>query len=180
MNYMQIDKASISNGIGFRVVLWCAGCTRKCQGCFNTETWNFDAGKPFDDDAKKYLFEKLNKPYIQGITFSGGHPLEYKNILNVYNLIEEIKTNFPEKDIWLYTGYELNIDNFTTFIKGLYEQNIHHNLINCVLNLCDVVVDGPYIEEQRDITLAFCGSKNQRLIDVKKTIEQNQIVLYKL
>ena len=108
MNYLQIDKASISNGTGFRVVLWCAGCTQKCQGCFNPETWDFNAGQPFNEDAKKYLFEKLNKPYIQGITFSGGNP----------------------------------------------------------------------IESQRDITLAFRGSKNQRLINVKKTIEQKQIVLY--
>ena len=180
MNYADIKHCDVANGPGVRVSLFVSGCTHHCKECFNPETWNFDAGKPFDDDAKKYLFEKLNKPYIQGITFSGGHPLEYKNILNVCNLIEEIKTNFPEKDIWLYTGYKLNIDNFTTFIKGFSEQNIHHNLVNCVLNLCDVVVDGPYIEEQRDITLAFCGSKNQRLIDVKKTIEQNQIVLYKL
>lgn len=178
MNCMQIDKASISNGTGVRVVLWCAGCTQKCQGCFNPETWDFNAGQLFDKDAKEYLFEKLSKLYIQGITFSGGHPLECQNVVDVYNLIQEIKTRFPDKDIWLYTGYELNINNFTTRIRGITEQDTHHNNINSVLNLCDVVVDGPFIESQRDLTLAFRGSKNQRLIDVKKTIAQNKIVLY--
>ena len=99
MNCMQIDKASISNGTGVRVVLWCAGCTRKCLGCFNPETWDFDAGKYFNNDMKKYLFEQLSKPYIKGITFSGGHPLEPQNVEDMYSLIAEIKYNFPDKDI---------------------------------------------------------------------------------
>lgn len=175
MNCMQIDKASISNGTGVRVVLWCAGCTRKCHGCFNPETWDFDAGKNFDQDAKKYLFEKLDRPYIQGITLSGGHPLEYQNLPDVYDLIKEIKTKFPNKDIWLYTGYTLSINDFDTSVDICWDNGL---LRNFILAMCDVVVDGPYIEEQRDLTLAFRGSKNQRLIDVKKTMEQNQIVLY--
>ena len=185
MNCMQIDRASISNGTGVRVVLWCAGCTRKCQGCFNPKTWDFNAGQPFDKDAKKYLFEKLNKPYIQGITFSGGHPLEPQNVKDVYDLIVDIKSKFPDKDIWLYTGYKLDICNFTTIEKGINltceEGNCtHHNYIYNILNSCDVVVDGPYIESQRDLTLAFRGSKNQRLIDVKETIKQKQIVIHKV
>lgn len=169
MNCMQIDKASISNGTGVRVVLWCAGCTRRCQNCFNPETWDFDAGKYFDNDAKKYLFEQLSKPYIKGITFSGGHPLEPQNVKDVYKLIMEIKSTFPNKDIWLYTGLTLNIDDFK--ISKNYSP-----IINEVLIQCDVVVDGPYIEDQRDLTLAFRGSKNQRLIDVKETLKQNKIV----
>lgn len=185
MNCMQIDKASISNGTGVRVVLWCAGCTRQCRGCFNPETWDFNAGQPFDKGAKEYLFEKLNKPYIQGITFSGGHPLEPQNVMDVCNLILEIKSKFPNKDIWLYTGYELSICSFTTILKGINltceEGNcMHHNYIQTVLSNCDVVVDGPFIEAQRDLTLAFRGSANQRLIDVKKTIAQNEIVLYEM
>lgn len=178
MNCMQIDRASISNGTGVRVVLWCAGCTQKCHGCFNPETWGFNAGQPFDKNAKEYLFEKLSKPYIQGVTFSGGHPLEPQNVKDVYNLIVDIKSQFPEKDIWLYTGYELSIYNFTVLYKGLDKQSMHHNYMTMILTSCDIVVDGPYIEEQRDLTLAFRGSKNQRLIDVKKTLKQNQIVLY--
>ena len=175
MNYLQIDKASISNGTGFRVVLWCAGCTQKCQGCFNPETWDFNAGQPFNEDAKKYLFEKLNKPYIQGITFSGGTPIEYNNLPDIYDLIKEIKTKFPDKNIWLYTGFILSINNFDTTVDVGWDNGL---LRNYILAMCDVVVDGPYIESQRDITLAFRGSKNQRLINVKKTIEQKQIVLY--
>lgn len=171
MNCMQIDKASISNGLGVRVVLWCAGCTCKCQGCFNPETWDFNAGKCFDKDAKEYLFEQLSKPYIKGITFSGGHPLEIQNVEDVYRLITEINSMFPEKDIWLYTGYTLDILNFTTLPEDIY-----HNYVTNILSMCDVVVDGPYIEEQRNLTLAFRGSSNQRIIDVKKTIEQNEII----
>ena len=127
----------------------------------------------FDDSAKQELFEALNKPYIKGLTLSGGHPLEPENAEVVYLLTKEVKEKFPEKDIWLYTGctweslfQEVNIDCFN--VERFYQQEI--------LCMCDVVVDGPYIEEQRDITLAFCGSKNQRLIDVKETLKQNKIV----
>ena len=175
VNCMQIDKASISNGTGVRVVLWCTGCTRKCKGCFNPETWDFNAGQYFDKNAKEYLFEQLGKPYIKGITFSGGHPLEYENLPDVYDLIKEIKTKFPNKDIWLYTGYELSISDFDTSVDICWDNGL---LRNYILSMCDVVVDGPYIEEQRDLTLAFRGSKNQRIIDVKETLRQNQIVLY--
>ena len=177
MNCMQIDKASISNGTGVRVVLWCAGCTRQCRGCFNPETWDFNAGQPFDKGAKEYLFEKLNKPYIQGITFSGGHPLEYQNLPDVYDLIKEIKTKFPNKDIWLYTGYILTANDLDTSVDVCWDNGL---LMNYILAMCDVVVDGPFIEEQRDFTLAFRGSKNQRLIDVKETIKQKQIVLHEV
>jgi anaerobic ribonucleoside-triphosphate reductase activating protein len=173
---MQIDKTSISNGLGVRVVLWCVGCTRQCKGCFNQETWDFNTGKLFDESAKDYLFTQLNKPYIKGVTFSGGHPLEYENVESVCMLIKEIKERFPEKDIWLYTGYELNIFNFAAKIKGISKHDNHHNIMQEILSLCDVVVDGPYIEEQRDITLPFRGSTNQRLIDVKETLKQNKIV----
>lgn len=165
MNYMRIDKASISNGIGFRVVLYCAGCSLKCEGCFNPETWNCEAGKLFDQDAKQYLFDQLSKPYIQGVTFSGGHPLEEQNRSDIYVLLKEIKKQFPSKDIWLYTGYAWEeIENI---------REIQH-----ILCYVDVLVDGPYIEEKRDITLPFRGSANQRLIDVQKSLEQNAIVLY--
>lgn len=173
MNYMQIDKASISNGLGVRVVFWCAGCTQQCKGCHNQQTWDFNAGNNFDEKAKSYLFSQLNKPYIKGITFSGGHPLEYQNLPDVYDLIKEIKAKFPNKDIWLYTGYTLSIRDFDTTIDCGWDNAAIRNYI---LAMCDVVIDGPYIEEQRDITLAFRGSKNQRLIDVKETLNQGKII----
>ena len=173
MNYLQIDKSSISNGPGVRVVLWVSGCSLHCKGCQNPESWDFNAGKPFDEDAKKELFNALNKPYIRGITISGGHPLENKNVEELYLLIKEIKEKFLTKDIWLYTGYtweqifpRVCLDMFN--VNNLYSKES--------VKLCDVIVDGPYIKEQRDITLKFRGSKNQRLIDVKETLKQGKII----
>lgn len=178
MNYLMIDKTSINNGPGVRVVLWVSGCKMHCKNCQNPQTWDFNSGKLFDDDAKQELFETLGKSYIQGITFSGGHPLEPENVYSVYVLIKEIKEKYPDKDIWLYTGYTLGYENFSTLYKGIDPKSQHWNWMYEVICLCDVVVDGPYIEELRDITLKFRGSSNQRLIDVKKTIEMGEIVLY--
>ena len=173
MNYLGIDKSSISNGPGVRVVLWVSGCKIHCRGCQNQESWDFCAGKFFDEDAKQKLFNALNKPYIQGITFSGGHPLENNNVEEIYLLLKEIKEKFPTKDVWLYTGYtwesifpKVCLDMFN--VNNLYRKE--------VARMCDVIVDGPYIDEQRDITLAFRGSKNQRIIDVKKTLECGEVV----
>lgn len=173
MNYLQIDKSSIGNGPGVRVVLWVAGCKLHCSGCQNPESWDFCAGKLFDEESKKELFEALNKPYIRGITISGGHPLEYENLPDVYDLIKEIKTRFPEKDIWLYTGYVLFENDFDNTVDICWDNSL---LRNYILAMCDVVVDGPYVEMQRDITLAFRGSKNQRIIDVRETIKQDKII----
>lgn len=169
MNYLGIDKSSISNGPGVRVVLWVAGCTCRCKGCQNPESWDFNAGKIFDEDAKQELFSALNKPYIKGITFSGGNPIERKNMGCIYDLIKEIKIEFSDKDIWLYTGWTLTINDF----QQLY---LDMTMPDEIYKLCDVVVDGPYIEEQRDITLKFRGSKNQRLIDVQETLKQGTII----
>lgn len=161
MNYHKIEKTSIANGTGIRVVLWCSGCSLHCRGCHNPETWCVNSGRLFDEKAKQELFEALDKPYIQGITFSGGHPLENENISEVYNLCKEIKEKFPTKDIWLYTG--LTFENIASYL---------------IMKYIDVLVDGRYIEEQRDIRLKYRGSKNQRVIDVKKSLEKNEIVLY--
>lgn len=180
MNYLQIEKTSVANGPGVRVVLWVAGCKRHCPGCQNRESWDLNSGELFDEAAKQELFESLGKPYIKGLTLSGGHPLEPENVADVYKLVVEIKSEFPNKDIWLYTGYTLDIFNLTALKKGISPDCIHYNTIHKILNMCDVIVDGPYIEEQRDITLPFRGSKNQRLIDVKETIKQNKIVQYKI
>ena len=173
MNYLGIDKSSISNGPGVRVVLWVSGCKLHCPGCQNPESWNFNSGKLFDENSKQELFEYLNKSYIRGITISGGHPLEYENLPYVYDLIKDIKNKLPEKDIWLYTGYTLSEKDFDNTVDICWDNGL---LRNYIISMCDVVVDGPYIEEQRDITLKFRGSKNQRLIDVTETLKQNKIV----
>lgn len=163
MNYHKIETTSIANGIGVRCVLWCAGCSLHCKGCQNPSTWDFNSGKLFDEAAKQALFEVLSKPYIKGITFSGGHPLEEKNRHEIYNLLKEIKSQFPEKDVWMYTGYTWE------YISDIQE-------IQQILQYVDVLVDGPYIEAERDITLAFRGSRNQRLIDVQKSLFQGKII----
>ena len=168
MNYHKIEKTSVANGTGIRVVLWVSGCSLHCKGCHNPETWCLNSGKLFDEEAKKELFDALDKPYIQGITLSGGHPLEDENAEEVYLLTKEIKEKFPDKDIWLYTGYTLEqifpsvvTDNLD--VNRFYKQEI--------VKMCDVVVDGKYVEELRDITLKWKGSSNQRVIDIKnKTI----------
>lgn len=164
MNYIKITKCDIANGLGVRVVLWVSGCSLHCKECHNPETWGFCAGKPFDDAAKEELFEVLSKPWIKGITLSGGHPLELQNYGVVYDLLKEIRQKFSDKDVWLYTGYHLNWEDFR-----------YPSRIWPVLQLCDVVVDGPFILEQRDLTLPFRGSRNQRLIDVHQTLEKAHI-----
>ena len=167
MNYIKFSKYDTNNGPGIRVVLWVSGCTCKCPGCHNPELWDFNAGKEFDDNAKNELREALSKPYIKGLTLSGGHPLEDNNCTNSFYLfIKDIKKEFPDKDIWLYTGWKW---------EDICNHDIQWNLIReCI----DVVVDGPYIEKLKNITLKFRGSSNQRIIDVKKTLENGEIVLW--
>lgn len=178
MNYMQIEKASVANGKGIRTVLWVSGCSLHCKGCQNPESWDFNAGKPFDDKAKQELFCYLENPYIQGITFSGGHPLDYKNAYTIYELILEIKEKYPQKDIWLYTGYSLTYEDF--YSHPLSWMVSGEETKTNILQMCDVVVDGEFREELRDTTLPFRGSSNQRLIDVKKTIDNKKIILFKV
>jgi anaerobic ribonucleoside-triphosphate reductase activating protein len=185
MNYHNINHCDMLNGNGIRVSLWVSGCSVQCRGCQNQQTWDLNSGILFDEAAKQELFEALDKPYIKGLTLTGGHPLEPDNITTIYNLLQEVKDKFPQKDIWLYTGYTLDILNFTTIQKGInfkceYGNCLHHNLMYQTLNLCDVVVDGPYIEDQRNISLYWRGSKNQRLIDVKETLKQGKIIQYKI
>lgn len=177
MRYALIREMDISNGKGIGVSLFVQGCHIHCKGCFNQETWDFDGGKEWNEEVKNKFFKLIDKPFIVRISLLGGEPLAYENLPDVYDLIKEIKTKFPDKDIWLYTGYKLEINNFDTSVDVCWDNGL---LKNYIVAMCDVVVDSPYIESQRDTTLAFRGSENQRLIDVKKTIEQEQIVLYKL
>lgn len=161
MNYCGLIPCDIANGNGVRVTLFVSGCTLHCKGCQNPQTWDFNAGKPFDDTAKQGLFEALDHPWIQGLTLSGGHPLEKENIECVLSLIKECKIRWPDKDIWLYTGLKLSLEDICQVLRD-----------------CDVVVDGAYVDDLRDISLKFRGSSNQRLIDVKKTIKNQEITLW--
>lgn len=155
MNYLTIYKSSLSDGIGWRVVLFVSGCSHKCKGCHNPQSWDANAGKPFDDTIKEYLFKAIDKEEIDGLTLSGGDPLFRGNRSEITKLCKEFKEKFPNKNIWLYTGYLYDE------IKDLE-----------VMNYVDVVVDGPFILEERDTTIPFRGSTNQRIISTKtgKTI----------
>lgn len=143
------------NGDGLRVVLWVAGCTHCCKECQNPITWDPDGGLPFDEDAKAEIFEQLDKPYIAGITFSGGDPLHAANRLDIRNLMEEIKTKYPDKTIWLYTG-------------DVWENILHYPMMKYI----DVVVDGEFMVDLKDNKLLWKGSSNQRVIDVQKSLVQ--------
>ena len=155
MNYLTIYKSSLSDGLGWRVVLFVSGCSHKCKGCHNPQSWDANAGKPFDDTVKEYLFKAIDKEEIDGLTLSGGDPLFRGNRSEITKLCKEFKEKFPNKNIWLYTGYLYDE------IKDLE-----------VMNYVDVVVDGPFILEERDTTIPFRGSTNQRIISTKtgKTI----------
>lgn len=161
MRYHNITKDDMLNGEGLRVVLWVAGCSHQCKGCQNPVTWDPNGGIPFDEASKAELYEQLNKDYISGVTFSGGDPLYPGNREEIQDLVMDIKRRYPRKDIWLYTGYR-------------WEEIKKDPIIGCL----DVVVDGRYIEAERDVTLPWRGSANQRVIDVKKTMQLGQIVLY--
>lgn len=155
MRYHNITKDDMLNGDGLRVVLWVAGCSHCCKECQNPITWDPDGGLPFDEDAKQEIFEQLEHSYISGITFSGGDPLHSANRLDVRNLMSEIKEKYPDKTIWLYTGYEW---------KDIW----HYPMMKYV----DVVVDGEFKIDLRDTNLLWKGSSNQNVIDVQATLKK--------
>lgn len=178
MNYLKIEHEDVCNGTGLRVVLWLSGCSHHCYNCQNPQTWNSDSGIPFNDSVKQEIFTELSKNYISGITFSGGDPLHENNLDEVLKLVKEIRISFPKKSIWLYTGYELSeIIKQEQYEKVSGIPSVWSKRWKIISNI-DVLVDGEYIDEQKDLTLKWRGSKNQNCIDVKKSLAQNKMVLY--
>lgn len=161
MRYHNITTDDMLNGDGLRTVLWTAGCTHRCEGCHNPITWDIEGGIPFDEAAEKELFEKLAPKYISGLTFSGGDPLHPKNREEITRLAKKAKEAFPEKNIWLYTGF-------------LWEDVCELEVMQYV----DVVVDGPFVKQLFDGKLHWKGSSNQRVIDVNETRKLGKIVLF--
>ena len=160
MRYHNITKDDMLNGDGLRVVLWVAGCEHCCKGCQNPITWDAAGGLAFDEAAKAEIFEQLDKNYISGITFSGGDPLHPANRIDVRNLAMEIKEKYPNKTLWLYTGYTWEeIAQFP------------------IMKYLDVVVEGPFVLEKRDVKLLWKGSDNQRVVDVKRTLAGEDITV---
>lgn len=149
MNYAGIKKVDIANGPGVRVSLFVSGCRNHCPGCFNPETWDFDYGEPFTRKTEKEIVKALRPSWIQGLSILGGDPMEPENQRALLPLLKRIRAFLPEKDVWLYTGYRLES------VSG-----------SPLLPYVDVVVDGPFIESEKDAGLAFRGSRNQRIIEV--------------
>ena len=161
MRYHNITKDDMLNGDGLRVVLWVSGCSHCCKECQNPVSWDPNSGILFDESAKQEIFEQLEKAYISGITFSGGDPLYVQNISEVTKLAKEIKEKYPSKTIWLYTG---------ALWESLQGEEI--------LNYLDVLVDGEFMIEKKNVALKWKGSSNQRVIDVQKSLKEKQIILH--
>ena len=176
MRFASMRNLDISNGEGVGVSLFVQGCDRHCFNCFNPDTWDFNGGKEWTEETKNKFIKLIDRPYINRISVLGGEPLAEQNLDEVLSLIKEIRISFPDKTIWLYTGYTWeNLINVNYPLDSEWENRI---LRKSIIELCDVLVDGEYIDEQRDITLKWCGSSNQRVIDVEQSLAQNKVVLY--
>lgn len=213
MRYASIRNLDISNGEGVGVSLFVQGCDRHCFNCFNSETWDFNGGKEWTEETKNKFMELIDRPYIGRISILGGEPLAEQNLDDVLSLIKkirekypisqnpnsenigkarvledenskEIRISFPEKTIWLYTGFEWNqIINIKVMQPIFSCEDLENKIQNVlkrqeIIKQCDVLVDGEYIDEQKDLSLKFRGSSNQRVIDVKQSLTQNKVVLY--
>ncbi|MCD7772759.1 MAG: anaerobic ribonucleoside-triphosphate reductase activating protein [Ruminococcus sp.] len=171
MNYGSIKKCDVANGPGVRVSLFVSGCTHHCKGCFNPETWDFNYGKEFDSSAENRILELLIPDYIEGFSLLGGEPFEPQNQPTLTLLLRKIKKRFPEKKIWCYSGYTLDKDilNKNSRIRTEYTDEM--------IGYIDVLVDGEFKEELKNLNIKFRGSENQRLIDVKKTLSGGSVTL---
>ncbi len=173
MNYGEIKNYDIANGEGVRVSLFVSGCTHHCKGCFNEETWNFHYGKPFTEETEAEILEALSHEFINGLSLLGGEPFEKQNQRVLLPFLKKVKKLYPQKDIWCYTGYTFENDL-------LCESRARCECTDEMLKNIDVLVDGEFIEKLKDISLPFRGSSNQRIIDVKRSIEGGPVRIYRL
>lgn len=170
MHVGQILKNDSANGPGIRVTVFVSGCTNRCKGCFQPQTWDFNYGKPYDGDMEDYILEELSRDYYNGITILGGEPFEKENQEGVFGLIKRVRRELPDRNIWVYTGclYDKELmpggKRYTDFTDG-------------ILDNIDVLVDGRFVEELKNITLAFRGSENQRIIDMKAARKTGGVIL---
>lgn len=171
MNYASIKDCDIANGPGVRVSLFVSGCTHHCKGCFNKEAWDFDYGAPFTQETIDQILKMLSPGYIKGLTLLGGEPFEPQNQGPIVDLLRQIKEKYPQKSIWAFSGYLFDRD----ILSGkLGDWQITEEY----LSYLDVLVDGPFVEEKKDLMLRFRGSSNQRLIDVQKSLSAGSVVLW--
>ncbi len=171
MFYSDIKTCDIANGPGVRVTIFVSGCTHHCKGCFNEVTWNFQYGREFTEDTIEEILQALAPDYITGLTLLGGEPLEYVNQKGLLPLVRAVKEQYPQKDIWCYSGYLFDEQIVKDFCNRWEETRE-------LLGYLDVLVDGKFIEEQKNISLQFKGSENQRIIRVQESLKSGQIVLW--
>ena len=173
MNYGEIKNYDIANGEGVRVTLFVSGCTHHCKGCFNEMTWDFNYGKPYTKQTEDEIIKMLEPYYIDGLTLLGGEPMEKPNQQALLPLLKRVRETYPEKNIWCYTGYTLESDL-------LNESRARCECTDEILSLIDVLVDGEFILEKKNISLPFRGSENQRIIDMPATLKKGEVVLKEL
>ena len=173
MNYATIKWTDIANGEGVRISLFVSGCTHRCKNCFNEVAWDFSYGEPFDEKVQQRILEELGSSFIAGLSLLGGEPLEPQNQTALYPFIRKVRETYPQKSIWCYTGFVLDETN-----GKLRETAKNTPITQDLIALFDVLVDGPFVEQLKNIRLKFRGSSNQRVIDVKKTLSSKSCVLY--
>ncbi len=180
MNIVGINYESINDGEGVRTTIFVSGCSHKCPNCHNPQTHDINYGVKFTDELQDEIISNIEKrPFISGVTLSGGDPLHDNNVFDVFNLITKLKDKFPEKNIWLYTGYTWNQIFYPIITDNLdFERDLILDQRKSVVKMCDVLVDGRYIDNLRNVSLRFCGSSNQRVIDVKESLKEKRVVLY--
>ena len=171
MHYADIKKADIANGVGVRISVFVSGCNHHCKNCFNSEAWDFNYGKEFTEKEIDKIIKEMDHPYISGLSLLGGEPLEHVNQQGLLPLVKKVKEKFPDKNIWCYTGYKFDTDVMGRMYKTWKETPE-------LLSYLDVVVDGKFEEEKKDIKLRFKGSSNQRIIDVKKSLKEDKAILF--
>lgn len=171
MYYGNIKNYDIADGEGVRVTLFCSGCTNRCEGCFQPETWDFCYGKEYTKETEDQLIQMLTNPNIQGLTLLGGDPFEPSNQRTLITLLRRVKQELPTKDVWAYTGFVYDQD----LLEG---QRKHTEVTDEMLSYIDVLVDGPFVIDEKDISLYFRGSTNQRVIDMPKTLKSGSVVIY--
>lgn len=171
MNYATIKNCDIANGPGVRVSLFVSGCTHRCPGCFNEVAWDFNYGDPFTEETVEDILKMLRPGYIRGLTLLGGEPFEPQNQGPILGLLRKVKSEMPEKSIWAFSGY--------LFDRDILSQRLGDwNVTREILGYLDVLVDGPFVEAKKNLSLRFRGSENQRLIDVPESLRRGETVLW--
>ena len=165
MNYATIKKTDVANGPGVRVSLFVSGCTHHCKGCFNGEAWDFHYGQAYTEETEQEILQALAPDYIRGLSLLGGEPMEPENRGAVLSLVKKVREQYPQKTIWCYTGYHFDRDLLRWMEEG-------DPVITELLPLLDVIVDGEFIEERKNLRLAFRGSENQRILDVQLSLKE--------